>query len=397
MAVENDIHGQDNHELSNSGPIASGGESAFAPTTEPMSGFPLYCILVGICIGSFLMSMDVFVISTAVPSITAEFHDTAQIAWYPAAYSLTTCALLPLAGRAASIFPLRWVYQTFFSVFLVGSVLCGAANSSNMFIVGRAVAGVGASGVASGGLTIVLTVSSPAKRPLFVGLASGMFALGIILAPIIGGALTDRVSWRWCFWINLPAGALTLATQFFYFKPRSVHAHQTFRQRFKSLDLLGCAIFIPACFLILVAMQWGGTRYPWNSGTVIGLFLGGGVLLILFVAWEWHVGETALIPGVIMGRRQVAVTCVFAFLQLGSLAVMSYYLPLWFQAVQGVSPLDSGVRVLPSVLAQILGLGIVGTLANKLAYYNPWFFVGGALMCIAAGLYTTFTAFHTSM
>ncbi|KAK7954144.1 MFS transporter [Apiospora saccharicola] len=167
-------------------------------------------------------------------------------------------------------------------------------------------------------------------------------------------------------------------------------------------------------------MQWGGTKYPWNSGTVIGLFVGGGVLFIIFVAWEWYVGETALIPGVIMGRRQVAVACLFAFLQLGSLAVMSYYLPLCFQAVQGVSPLNSGVRVLPSVLPQILALGIVGTLeeekknwskpgedrdtnqvpysaANRMAYYNPWFFVGSAMMCTAAGLYTTFKAFHTSM
>ncbi|KAM7219425.1 Major facilitator superfamily domain containing protein [Rhypophila decipiens] len=361
-----------------------------------MSGFPLYCILVGICIGSFLMSMDVFVISTAVPSITAEFHDTTQIGWYPAAYSLTTCALLPLAGKLASIFPLRWVYQVFFAIFLVGSIVCGAATSSNMFIVGRAIAGVGAAGVASGGLTIVLTVSSAKNRAMFMGLASSMFALGIILAPIIGGALTDRVTWRWCFWINLPAGALTLATQFFFFKPRNVHAERTAWQRLKSLDLVGCALFVPACFLILVALQWGGTKYAWNSGTIIGLFVGGGLLTIIFVAWEWWVGEMALIPGVVMGRRQVLLACIFAFLQLGSLAVMSYYLPTWFQAVQGVNPLDSGVRVLPSVLMQIVALGIVGSLANKLGYYNPWFFVGSALMCVAAGLYTTFSAFNTS-
>lgn len=111
-------------------------------------------------------------------------------------------------------------------------------------------------------------------------------------------------------------------------------------------------------------MQWDGTRYPWNSATIIGLFVGGGILSIIFVAWEWYVGENALTPGILIGRQQVAVACVFDFLQLGSLAVMSYYMPLWFQAVQGVSPLDSGVRVLPSVLAQILALGIVGTLGK---------------------------------
>jgi hypothetical protein len=111
-------------------------------------------------------------------------------------------------------------------------------------------------------------------------------------------------------------------------------------------------------------MQWGGTRYPWNSGTIIGLFVGGAVLALLFCGWEWRVGDDALIPGIVVGRRQVMLACLFAFLQLGSLAVMSYYLPQWFQAVQGVSPLDSGVRVMPSVLAQIVALGILGALGK---------------------------------
>lgn len=257
------------------------------------------------------------------------------------------------------------MYQVFFAIFLVGSILCGAATSSNFFIVGRAVAGIGAAGVASGGLTVVITISEPAKRPMFMGLSSSMFALGIILAPIIGGALTDRVSWRWCFWINLPAGALTVATQFFFFKPHSIPSDKTLIQRVKSIDIVGCLLFIPACFLILVAMQWGGTKYPWNSGTIIGLFVGGGVLLVIFIGWEWWLGDNALIPSIVMGRRQVALGSMFAFLQLGSLAVMSYYLPEWFQAVQGVSPLDSGVRVLPSVLAQILALGVVGALGRS--------------------------------
>lgn len=367
-------------------PASDNVDSKVAPSQiQPLSGFPLYCVLIGICVASFLMSMDVFVISTvnqhspshiqtpsrmlkssqAIPSITRDFQDTSQIAWYPAAYSLTTCALIPIAGKFATVFPLRWVYQAFFAIFLVGSILCGAATGSNFFIVGRAVAGIGAAGVASGGLTVVITISEPAKRPMFMGLSSSMFALGIILAPIIGGALTDRVSWRWCFWINLPAGALTVATQFFFFKPHSIPSDRTLAQRVRSIDIVGCLLFIPACFLVLVAMQWGGTRYPWGSGTVIGLFVGGGVLLVVFIGWEWWLGDNALIPGVVMGRRQVALGSVFAFLQLGSLAVMSYYLPEWFQAVQGVSPLDSGVRVLPSVIAQILALGVVGGLGKQ--------------------------------
>lgn len=299
----------------------------------------------------------------AIPSIMSEFSDTSNIAWYPAAYSLTTCALIPLAGKLSTVLPLRWVYQAFFAVFLVGSAVCGAATSSDMFIVGRALAGVGASGVASGGLNVVLAVSAPATRAMHMGLVSGMFGLGIVLAPIIGGAFTQHVSWRWCFYVNLPAGAVTLASMFFFFRPpRIVHAEQSasLRERLRHLDFVGCLLFVPACFMVLMALEWGGVKFPWRSATVIGLFVGGGVLVTIFIGWQWYMGRYALIPGSVVRRRAVALGCIFAFCQLGGLAVMSYYLPEWFQAVQGASPMESGVRVLPSVISQIVGIVIVG-------------------------------------
>lgn len=360
-----------------------------------VKGWRLVAILVGVCVGSFLMSVDVFIIATAIPAITNAFSETSKIAWYAAAYSLTTCAMIPLAGKLASVFPLRWVYQIAFVIFLVGSVICGAAEGSDLFIFGRAVAGIGAAGIASGGLTVIVTISTPAKRPLFIGITSSMFALGVILAPIIGGALTEKVSWRWCFYINLPPGGVTLLIMYFFFRPRLIHADEPISKRIKRLDIIGALMFVPASFMLLIAMQWGGNRYPWNSATVIGLFVGGGVLTLIFIAWQWHQGDDALIPGTIVGRRNVALTCMFSFCFLGGLAVMSYYLPEWFQAVRGVSPLESGVRVLPSVITQILALLVVGAFATKLGYFNPWTIVGPILMAVAAGLFTTFKAFGT--
>lgn len=281
---------------------------------------------------------------------------------------MTTCAIVPLAGKLASVFPLRWVYQIFFLIFLIGSVICGAATTSNVFIAGRAIAGVGAAGVASGGLTIVVIVSKPSQRPLFMGLASGVFALGMILAPIIGGAFTEKVSWRWCFYINLPAGLVTLLSMFFFFRPRRIHADEAIVERIKRLDIVGCLMFVPASFMILLALQWGGHRYPWRSATVIGLLVGGSLLILVFAAWQWHMGDRALVPGEVVGRRNVVLTCMFAFCFLGSLTVMSYYLPEWFQAVQGVSPLQSGVRILPSIIAQMVALVVVGALGAFLLH-----------------------------
>ncbi len=310
----------------------------------------------------------------------SDFNDTSNIAWYPAAYSLTTCALIPLAGKLSSLLPLRWVYQTFFTIFLLGSAVCGAANAPNTFIAGRALAGVGAAGVASGGLNVVLAVSGPATRALNMGLVSCMFALGIVLAPVVGGALTQHVGWRWCFFVNLPAGAVTVVAMFFFFRPGrravSEEGERSVCERLKHLDLAGCVLFVPACFMVLMALQWGGVKYPWRSATVVGLFVGGGVLVAVFVGWQRFMGEYALIPGSVVRRRAVAVACVFAFCQMGGLAVMSYYLPEWFQAVQGVSPLDSGVRVLPSVVSQIVGILVVGALGEYLVALVIW--VSGA-------------------
>ncbi|KAJ6107238.1 MFS transporter [Penicillium sp. IBT 18751x] len=371
--------------------------STGGPEESPtvMHGFKLVAIFIGICVGTFLMSLDIFVIATAIPSITSDFKDTSQLAWYPAAYSLTTCALTPLAGKLSSTFPLRWIYIIFFSIFLVGSLICGFAPNSNTFIVGRAVAGVGASGVAGGGFVIVLTVSSEKAKPLLMGICSSCFAMGLILAPIIGGAFTERATWRWCFWVNLPPGALTLICMLCFFKPPSIQRDQSAMQRIKSLDLIGCGIFIPGIFMLLLAMMWGGTKENWDSATIIGLFVGAGVMLIIFVCWESYKGDEAMIPGTLIVRRTIAFSVLFSFCHFGSLGIMNYYLPEWFQAVQGATPLESGTRILAAVLAQIVGTLTAGVLARKMHYYNPWLFIGPLFVCTAVALYTQFSAFDT--
>ncbi|KAK0370484.1 hypothetical protein CLIM01_12157 [Colletotrichum limetticola] len=350
----------------------------FGVASSELHGFKLYMVLIGVCFGAFVMALDVYVIGTAIPSITSELQNTSHISWYPAAYTLAVCSLTPLAGKMASVFSLRWVYQGFFLVFLVGSAICGWASTSEVFIVGRAVSGIGAAAVTSGGLTVVLTISSPQRRPLYIGLCSSCFALGLILAPIIGGAFTEKVTWRWCFWINLPGGAVTLLAMSFFFKlPQREGKPTTTMKKILSLDLVGSFIFVPGIFMLILALQWGGNSYPWKSATIIGLLVGSIVMLCLFGIWESRLGDSAMIPGVLVTRRTVLLSVIFSFCHLGALSVSSYYLPEWFQAVQGARTICAG--------------GI----ALKIRFYNPWFFVGPVLMCTAAALYTQFTVSNT--
>lgn len=245
---------------------------------------------------------------------------------------------------------------------MVGSLVCGFAPNSNAFIVGRAIAGIGASGVASGGFVIVLTVSPEKSKPLLLGICSSCFAMGLILAPVIGGAFTQDTTWRWCFWVNLPPGALTLLSMLFLFKPPSIQRNKTVVQRILDLDLIGCAIFVPAVFMLLLAMMWGGTKEAWNSATTIGLFVGSGVAFIIFVSWEGYKGEGAMVPGNVVSRRTVTFSVLFSFCHFGSVGILNYYLPEWFQVVEGASPLQSGTRVLASVLSQIVGTLFAGFL-----------------------------------
>ncbi|KAK3687919.1 putative MFS transporter [Podospora appendiculata] len=360
-----------------------------------LHGFKLYAVAIGVCFGALMVSIDISIVGTAIPSITTDFGDTSQLAWYPAAYTFATCAVTPLTGKMAAVFPINWVYMSFSSIFLVGSIVCGAAPTSNAFIAGRAISGIGAAGVASNGLTILVTIAPPRKKPLFMGLGAACFALGLVVAPILGGAFTERLTWRWCFWINLPFVAITLAVISFFFKRARKLEQKTFLARVLDLDLVGCVIFVPAVFMLLLAMQRGGVQDPWTSATVVGLFVGSGVTMILFVAWEYRKGDAAMIPKSVAGRRTVIFTVLFAASHMGSLTIASYYLPEWFQAVQGVGPLQSGVRMLPTIITQLLTTMVASGLALRIRYYNPWFFLAPIFMCTASVLYTQFTAFTT--
>ena len=278
------------------------------------------------------------------------------------------CSLQPLSGKIATVFSLRWTYQIFFIIFLFGSLLCGVATSSKMFIIGRAVAGIGGAGVVSGGLSVIAIVTPPDKRALFTGFLTSLYVLGTVVAPIVGGALTENATWRWCFFINLPAGAVTIGALLLFFNPPPNFAVQKFstRQKVLQLDLIGCGLFVASIIMVLLALEWGGNQYPWNSPTVIGLFVGFGSTILGFAIWELHKGDQAMIPFSVLRQRPILFSVLFGFLLLGSYVIPAYYLPEWFQIVKGVDPTHSGIMMLPLVISQILGSIFSGVLGKFL-------------------------------
>jgi MFS family permease len=267
---------------------------------------------------------------------------------------------------------LKQTFLAFFSIFLVGSLLCGVAVNSNMFIVGRAVAGVGSSGLYSGSMAILGVLAPLSKRALYIGLLASLFGAAVVVGPLVGGVLTTKATWRWCFYLNLPAGALTLAALVLFFKPprRDSEKQLTVLQKIQQLDLVGCAFFIPSIVMILLAIQWGGHHYAWKSATIIGLFCGFGCLIGIFLAWEYFKGDQAMIPFSILLNRSVSLSCIYVLTLMLSYVLCVYYLPEWFQIIRGADPLHSGLMQLPSVISQIIASAAAGLIGKILLLHH---------------------------
>lgn len=206
----------------------------------------------------------------------------------------------------------------------------------------------------------------------------------------MGGVFTDRLSWRWCFYINLPVGAVTLFTLLFCFHPPKRAAdNEPFQKRLLNLDFIGNGILITAVALLLLALQWGGTKYAWNSARIVGLLVGAGVALLAFIAWQRYRGSKALVPLQIIGQRTVAASCGSAFFVFGGMLVHAYYLPYWFQAIRNDSPIQSGVHLIPYMTSNFLFSMVAGLLVTKTGYYNPPALLGPIIGAIGSGLLTT--------
>ena len=215
------------------------------------------------------------------------------------------------------------------------------------------------------------------------------FGVGAILGPLLGGVFTDRVTWRWCFYINLPIGAVTAVAIILFFRAQTTTPSSTIRQKLLDLDPIGNIVILGAAIMFFLALQFGGQTDDWNSPRVIALLTGAGFTLIAFLLWQKRRNDRALIPPTIISQRSVAASCGMAFLIYSTLLMQIYFLPIWFQAIKSDSAVTSGVHMIPYVAANAFFSLAAGILVTVIGYFAPPAIFGCAISVAGCALLST--------
>lgn len=353
-------------------------------------GFTLLMTVTALAMSMFLVSLDMTIVATAIPKITDEFGGIQDEAWYGSAFFITLGSFQAAWGKGYKYFPLKLSFLVAIFIFEVGSLICGVAPNSIALIIGRAITGVGGAGISSGAFTIIALSAPPKQRPAYIGILGASYGIAAAIGPLVGGAFTSNVTWRWCFYINLPIGGLAAGIILFFYRPPPPlpFLGEPLKEKILQMDLGGSLTLVAAMVCYSLGLQWGGISLPWKDSKVVGTLVGFGVLLIFYGILQWKQGERAAMIGRLF-RRNVIVTMIYIDLLAGTFFLLVYYLPIYFQVVSGVSAAQSGIRNLPLILAQSVATVVSGVTLSKWAYPQPFLLAGAALTAIGSGLLYT--------
>lgn len=328
-------------------------------------------ILSGMLAGMFLAAMDQTIVATALPRILEDLGGIEQLSWVVTAYLLTATVSTPLFGKISDLYGRRLLFQIAIGSFLVGSLLCGAAQSMAQLVLARGVQGIGGGGLMAISFTILGDVLTPRQRGRYMGYFSGTFALAGVAGPVIGGFLVDAINWRWIFFVNLPVGLIA-----FLVVSRNLRLDLPVRDH--RIDYLGATLLIASVSALLVVTSWAGPERGWSSPT--SLWLAGAGLLggVVFVMWERRAPEPML-PLHLFSNRIFTVCAITSFLISASMFLATFFLPLFLQAVKGVSATSSGLLLAPVMAGVTISSIVAGRATTRTGRYKRWLVLGSGI------------------
>ncbi|HWD69513.1 MAG TPA: MDR family MFS transporter [Solirubrobacteraceae bacterium] len=345
------------------GMAASGGSHAEDAHAQRIRRLAFSAIL----LTTLLAALDQSIVSTALPRIVGDLGGFSDLSWVVSAYLLASTVTIPLYGKLSDLYGRRLLFAVAIAVFLIGSMLCGLAQTMSELIAFRAVQGLGAGGLIPLAQAAIGDLYSPRERGRYQGYVSSMWGIAAVTGPLAGGTLTEAISWRWIFYINLPLGVVALAV---VMKTLGANRRGEHRIDYAGALTLGCSLGA-----ILIACAWSGTTYPIGSAQVIGPFLAGLLGLGLFALIERRASEP-IVPVALL-RNRIFVTAGGGYFVVGALLfAVTIYIPVYLQDVRGNSPTVSGLTTMSYTIGWVVTAFVVGRLITRTGRYRIFPLVG---------------------
>ncbi|KAF8878958.1 major facilitator superfamily domain-containing protein, partial [Infundibulicybe gibba] len=387
--------GLSSHEIDPKVPVTPRGDSATATMTETSPSSKngraeiqltdqtnllpfkkVIAVFLGLALCIVVSTLDSVIVATALPTISTAFNAGSVVSWVPSAYLLTSTSFQPLYGRFSDIFGRKIALSLGMCIFMVGNLIAGFSRSIIQLIIFRGIAGAGGGGILSMAQIVISDIVSLRDRGKYQGIIGVFVAFGYA-----------KVTWRWCFWINIPISLVAVGVVMFVLPLKQVQGN--IRGKLLSVDYLGAGLTLVGCALVILPLIWGGVTFPWKSAVVLAPLFSGFLVIVIFCLWEWKGARLPIVPMYIF--RHLTVTGVYITMFVNGFVFFSslYYLPQFFQVALGYTPIRAGVFLIPVLVSQMVVSWTAVRSSSLIGLFITIIHLGFAVWAVACGLIST--------